>query len=257
MSCPEYENDLMEFARGGVLEGGGRRALQLHLEHCTGCAARLDEQRALQAAMVRLAEEPPLPDDEIEAHVLAEFDRAFPLGAAGLMGRRKAPAPPWLAPALSGGAGGSPALRPDESPRTRRDGGVFTFGGATERDRMGARWIAVVGLAAALVLVAILNLGYLPERHPLPYGRGSETQARGVDAAPTEATPFLTIPYTIPLAPEERVEMVRMRIPVAALLAAGYHLQVADPSMAIDADVLISQDGRARAIRPLTVSMSD
>ena len=42
-----------------------------------------------------------------------------------------------------------------------------------------------------------------------------------------------------------------MRIPVTALLAVGFHVQVSDPSAAVDADVLVSQDGRARAIRPV------
>jgi hypothetical protein len=48
-----------------------------------------------------------------------------------------------------------------------------------------------------------------------------------------------------------------MQIPVTALLAAGFHVRVSDPSAAVDADVVVSQDGRARAIRPLTISISN
>ncbi len=112
------------------------------------------------------------------------------------------------------------------------------------RTRLSAtRWIFVAGLAASLLLASFWTLRTSPVKPPA--------------AAADEEPPFVTIPYTIPLAPEERAEVVRMRIPVTALLAAGFHVQVSDPSTAIDAEVLVSQDGRARAIRPLTVAISD
>ena len=40
-----------------------------------------------------------------------------------------------------------------------------------------------------------------------------------------------------------------MEIPVAALIAAGFNLGNLDPGGVVNADVLVSQDGRARAIR--------
>jgi hypothetical protein len=111
------------------------------------------------------------------------------------------------------------------------------------RTRMSVtRWVFVAGLAASVLLASFWTLRTTPVKP---------------SAAADEEAPFVTIPYTIPLAPEERAEVVRMRIPVTALLAAGFHVQVSDPSTAIDAEVLVSQDGRARAIRPLTVAMSD
>jgi hypothetical protein len=44
-----------------------------------------------------------------------------------------------------------------------------------------------------------------------------------------------------------------MEIPVTALIAAGFHVGVTDPAATVQADVLVSEDGRARAIRPLSV----
>jgi anti-sigma factor RsiW len=193
MSCREYEGGLMELARGGELEAGERQALLVHLEHCAECAGRLDDQRSMQAGIERLGAEAPMAGAEIEARVLAEFDRALKL-------RRTARMPV-------------------------------------------ARWVLAAGLAASVLLGALGMLRRPPARPPA--------------AAMTEDPPFLPIPYTIPLQPEERAEVVRMRVSVTALRAAGFHVEVPDASTAIEADVLVSQDGRARAIRPLTVTISD
>jgi hypothetical protein len=40
-----------------------------------------------------------------------------------------------------------------------------------------------------------------------------------------------------------------MDVPVAALIAAGYRVETPDPGGVVNAEVLVSQDGRARAIR--------
>jgi hypothetical protein len=48
-----------------------------------------------------------------------------------------------------------------------------------------------------------------------------------------------------------------MEIPVAKLRAVGYRIQVSDPGAVVEADVLVGQDGRARAIRPLSISSSN
>lgn len=98
-----------------------------------------------------------------------------------------------------------------------------------------SRWFLAAALAAALFLAAFWTLASRPV----------------VQTA--EEEPFLTIPYTIPLAPEERADVVRMRIPVAVLMSVGFHVQSSDPSAVVDAEVLISQDGRARAIRALNL----
>jgi hypothetical protein len=60
--------------------------------------------------------------------------------------------------------------------------------------------------------------------------------------------PFIAIPYTVPLAPGEHPLMARMQIPVTALIAAGIPVD-ADPAAKVDADVLVGEDGRVRAVR--------
>jgi hypothetical protein len=101
------------------------------------------------------------------------------------------------------------------------------------------RWTVAAGVAAAACLAAISMLRHTP-------------------APPiAQEQPFITIPYTVPLAPEEPAAVWHTRIPVSALIAVGFQLQAMDPSTMVEADVLVSQDGRARAIRPVSISITN
>jgi hypothetical protein len=106
--------------------------------------------------------------------------------------------------------------------------------------------VRVSGWSAAGVLAAAASLFLFvgPQKHsPAPPVQ--------------DAAQFVPIPYTIPLTPEERATVVRMEIPVSALIAAGFRVPSVDPGATVRADVLVSQDGRARAIRPISISSSN
>jgi hypothetical protein len=109
------------------------------------------------------------------------------------------------------------------------------------------RWVLAGALAASLCLGAVW------------IERGAHVERSNVAVEAEDVRPFLNIPYTVPLAPEEPAALVRTRIPVNQLIAAGFHLEVSsmDPEAVIEADVLVGQDGRARAIRPVSILMSN
>jgi hypothetical protein len=94
-------------------------------------------------------------------------------------------------------------------------------------------WIPAAA-AVALAIVAAVAL-YRPSR-PEP---------------PSTQEVFLKIPYVIPPAPYERTQVVRMDVPVAALIQAGFTMNAAAAD-SVSADVLIGQDGR-----PLAVAFSE
>jgi hypothetical protein len=100
------------------------------------------------------------------------------------------------------------------------------------------RWSAAAGVAAAACLSAAWVL------RPSPSPRPTTSQ-------------FITIPYTVPLAPEEPAAVWHTRIPVSALIGVGFKIRTVDPSATVEADVLVSQDGRARAIRPVSISITN
>jgi hypothetical protein len=76
-------------------------------------------------------------------------------------------------------------------------------------------------------------------------------------AAPAESQAFYPIPYTPPLEPYERVMVVQTEVPVTELIAAGFRVPAGDPAGSMRADVIVSQDGRPRAIRPVAFHVSD
>jgi hypothetical protein len=99
-------------------------------------------------------------------------------------------------------------------------------------------WLPAAALAAALAIGAVAI------HRPLPPPR-------------IAGEPFIEIPYVAPLAPYERTSIVRMDVPVSALIAAGFKVHAVDTGAALRADVLFGQDGRAHAIRLVSNSVPD
>lgn len=97
-------------------------------------------------------------------------------------------------------------------------------------------WLPAAALAASLAIAAVA----LHRAVPPPRIAGE---------------PFVEIPYIAPLAPYERTRIVRMDVPVSALVAAGFEVHAADTGAALRADVLFGQDGRAHAIRLVSNSV--
>jgi hypothetical protein len=100
---------------------------------------------------------------------------------------------------------------------------------AFDRANRARWWPAAAALAASLIG------GLMLLRAPAPQ--------------PRAAQPFIEIPYVAPLAPYERTEILRMEVPVAALIAAGFKVHAVDTGAVLQADVLFGQDRRAHAIR--------
>ena len=172
MTCREYREDLVEWARGSE----PARALAAHVAECAGCAR-------------------------------------VPGRAAGLECR-----------ARTYGGRSDPFARGD---RRARDGGVRPRRQKRARLRV---WV-----------------GSPPE--PWPLRRASPCWWRLTGPPPPEAAQFIPIPYTIPLAPEERATVVRMEIPVSALIAAGFQMSATDPGRH-RAGRRAGKPGRARPRHP-------
>ena len=215
--CGAYRPRLIELARGTAGQDE-RHELLMHLDQCAECARVLDEQLALSAALGTLTAEE-LPEmAEIEARVLAEFDRTA-------WQRRRASMWVFAAGLAAAALVGAVALQ-HRGPTVRHESPAV---------------VSTVHAPESVELPVQLQVA------PVPVAK-----VRHVVAPRTvkpESQPFLPIPYTVPLAPEERATVVNMQLPVAALIAAGFEVQTVDPGAVVDADVLVSQDGRARAIR--------
>jgi hypothetical protein len=72
-----------------------------------------------------------------------------------------------------------------------------------------------------------------------------------------EEAQFERIPYAAPLAPYERAEVVRVEMPVSAFAAAGIQIVTSDAGAKARADLVVGEDGMARAFRILSVSSNE
>lgn len=175
--------------------------------------------------------------------------------------------------------------RPDERPH------FLNRVATSKRRKRGVipRIAATAGaLAASIIIGVCLNHKPSPARNqsltastPLPHVKRPQTSTASSDAvavsvnrggagaphlrirAASHAKPqpadetFIRIPFTAPLAPYERTEVVRKNLAVAALIAAGFEVRAPDTGAIVTADVLIGQDGRAHAIRIISNSISN
>src|SRR5689334_7700640 len=103
--------------------------------------------------------------------------------------------------------------------------------------------VAAGAVAASIAVVLIVEQRNRVEPPASPAAEVEESEQ-----------PFVPIPYVAPLGAYERAEIVRMQMPVAALIAAGLPMRTRDPGASAEADVVVGQDGRARAVRLISVS---
>jgi anti-sigma factor RsiW len=178
MNCRHFVPDVIDHARGVVLEPSRQRAVTSHLRSCASCASLAERHSAISLALRRVASAIPAqpPDDLDLQRMLASFDR-----------RRVRPR------RISIGIG--------------------------------------LSLAASVLIVAGLSIGWKQD--------APQAGAPAVAATPASATDapsvFVALPGASALPHFERGEVIRVEMP-----SAGGAVQV---------DVLIGQDGLARAAR--------
>jgi hypothetical protein len=227
MECDKFRGDLIELARGQREDN----ALRAHLSSCMACKREFEAQVRLSrmgSALSAQAAEA-MPSLEPGAMLLAEFDAAA----------RPKSRPWWAAGAaiaagilLTWGVWNSVGKKL-EAPHTPAP--IARVQPPPPEALAPSQGRAVAQVATAAV------------RHR------RNKPSKPADAEPEQ--PFVAIPYTAPLGPYERAEIVRMDVPVSALIAAGFPM-MSDPAASARADLVVGQDGRARAVRLISISDS-
>jgi hypothetical protein len=247
MSCSNFETIIIEIARDRLMDAATRERGLEHVRRCTPCATLLVEERALSRDLRALsarcsAEEIP---ERIETALLAAFRQraaapvvaprrrrwllavaalallSFGISLAGWIAsspKRKAPA---------SGSNGAQAA-PTEIPAPPRKSGqtpplIVEF-------RKPDRRI----------------LGQAPEDRRLAL---ANRRSSGADAAREFVTPFFPVMQGGELIPLDGGQLVRVRMPRSNLIPLGIPIDQGRASETIKADVLLSNDGLARAIR--------
>ncbi len=234
INCRECREALTELARGNWMPDAAVRPVERHRDGCEECAAWWTGQDRLSAAIRALGiESAGVEAPDLEAALLVEFERVLGRPKVVAMPRRRAW--PWALAAVAVAAtvlvwlGVKPQVRRVVAPKVVAsvDPVVETIQQPAPAQVAAVQKPAVRRKAASHV---------------------SEEAESGSDE------PFLEIPFTAPLAPGERADIIRTDVPVSALVAAGFSMRFSDPGANALADVVVGTDGRARAVRVLSIS---
>ena len=230
MNCALFETYAADLARGEAMDAGVREPALAHALECARCAAVLADHRSLTGGLRALGAASPL-QSRGEAAVLAAFraHRALP-------------------------------------PKQRRNW-KWLAGAAAAAACVLMVWQAVapvpVETPARTVETRKQVLPRTPEQQPLALAKASEPPKRvrrprrpvsapsRQEAAPQveTATEFMPIPYSPAWTPYDRGQVVRVRLPRSSMRTFGLPVSEDRYYEKVQADVLLGEDGIARAVR--------
>ena len=232
MTCPECRGSMVEVARGRAAAAIDR-GVRAHVASCAECRLRFRQQEALTAGLIALARDGRRASvsPHVETRLLTAFAVNAPRSRATArrgVARRWAPLAAALVLCVSGA--------------------VWWRHPAAPTPRPGLEVLAAPS-AAASTSVAAASSSAVPGAGPAVRSTRRLRRAARPAALPVvQAVGFLPIPSAAGLPDFESGEIVRLGIPVTAL--PNYGLEIpAGGRPSVQADLLVGQDGRARAIR--------
>jgi hypothetical protein len=220
-----------------------RGRVQEHVRGCAPCAARLERERRLDKQLATLtgAEEPP-PD--LERRLLRTYRERF--------STVELPRPDALEPARATAAPTDSTSQPAHTSSRRRSARALPL-------------VALSALAAAAVVLVYLRLSD-PEpavavRAPAAPSPATmeERAALPITGGPPDRRPvarFVPLGWDGPARPIEIGRITRVRMPTSIAARFGWPLLPDAPEARVAADVLVGEDGTARALRFLPASFT-
>ena len=224
MTCREFEEIAMDAARGA---GAGPE----HAQTCARCAARLAEERRLNEALRVIAEE----DEEFSAGLGVEARLREEFRQVHASARRPAVRWAWVAGGAVAAGLALLAILTDTRPPVR-DIAQAPVAVTPEAPRM------------ARIDPPKTVMDDTGVQRALPTRRGTAPAGEGPLVTQEVATHFLPLGAGL-IDASERTQIVRISVPKTALLAMGLPVRIERLEERVQADVLLGEDGTARAIR--------
>ncbi|MFN0085718.1 MAG: hypothetical protein ACKVX9_10045 [Blastocatellia bacterium] len=257
MNCKEFETICRELAADQLMEAGERARALAHVAGCPRCDARLRDEHALALGLRALADEDKGrgAPDAVESALLAAFrdsSKAAPAasGAATPTWRRS----PWVLAAaaallLACGLFLYRAMR-QEPPADN-----VTFAPSAPapsilppRNEISPRTLAGLPTRAAPVKPrGIPRAGR--EQSPAPPPPFIRDEMTLYSEVAEVATDFLPLTYSDRSMPMESGQLIRVQMPQSALAKFGLPVNIERADVPVKADLLVGEDGLARAIR--------
>jgi len=268
MSCQDFNRVVEEIADGRLMEAGARDAGLAHAAVCVSCAARLMEARGIGAGL-RVAAR--AETEEAPARVRESLLAAFARQHGGSLGEEKrADAPPANVVALSSrraarrwlaaGAAAAAAvvllsLTLASFMRVSPDGSQSKPQEVVRSQPLPTKTPAEVKVEKPGILVggdvAQQSTSKKMAARTPKAKRGLRGEARGESATVAQAggNEYLPLTYLADATAMESGTVVRVELSRSALVSLGVPVQPDRPDETLKADVVLGDDGVARAIR--------
>ncbi|HEX7315215.1 MAG TPA: hypothetical protein VF297_14910 [Pyrinomonadaceae bacterium] len=275
MNCLEFESQLEVLARGALADARTRAEAEAHGESCAPCAARLADERALSvglralAAGMKGAEAPAC----VETALLAAFraraasvqvgessDAVAASKVVPLSGH--APARRWswaktVAVASMAAAASlalfvlvRPGVQPQAPPQRAMIEPPTTNNGGPPAPTVARSNEVVEGVEPERTPEGVRSRAPRPRATNVSYNPRQTRPALATDARAQEvATEFIPLVQAGPYTQSEEGHLVRVELPRSALASFGLPVNAEAAGDRVKADVLMGQDGIARAIR--------
>jgi hypothetical protein len=229
--CEEVREILVAVARGEAVSAPGQRFLREHVEDCSHCRRHLANQRMLSAGLAALsATQSCTPSNAVKTALLAEFRR------------QRVVVPIHRKPALQWGAIAAVAaallLAYFVSQQRRPPQKV-----------VAPRPVQVAAKPLPIKAPSVTATKVQAKTQPVRRRRTAPPPVVRNDEPAEVATDFFEIPYAEPLRPEERADVFRIQMPRANMAVFGLPVTGGRLDTRVTADVLMGEDGVARAIR--------
>jgi len=257
MNCREFEDIVNDLVRAKMIDAASRGAEMAHAETCGRCASRLADERALSAGLKSLAasDEGKAAPDRVEAALLEAFraQASNPLARRSPLRSRS-----WRRWASAAAAAILIALgfivyrairnepqkddkaflekAPTRQPSVNREEQVVNDavkpkprrGSRSQRPRRGSRPRLIKPFIIDGITAYANDSEYATDFFPLSYGDDQKLM---------ESDEVI------------RVQVIRVQMPRPALIAFGLPVNIERADVPVKADLLVGEDGLARAIR--------
>jgi hypothetical protein len=249
MTCAAAREAILDVARDVSMPEDVRLAVEQHLAGCANCAVELERQRDLTVALSAVATEAqawkasPATEGRLQEAFAARI-RVIP--PPQLKSKRTdqwiyaLTAAAVIALAVWLGSRPSTSVSPDD--RASPSGSSVTLPAVSTPSAMEGKTPAS----------SMVERKVTPER-PVPVHAGA---ARRATPKQVRSFEFMTLPSAAGLPDLESGSVVRIAVPVGALPEYGLEIVQGGSKTTVDADVLVGQDGLARAIRLVSAEES-
>ena len=251
MNCQDFELLITDLVRNGRLEEDVSRQARAHAESCARCSARFADEQALTSALkieaVNIGDAPA----HVESALIAAYRAQHARRPHVIMRRRSA----WTAPVRRWGVAAALAVAllavmelrslylSDSKKIVETMPAARQVPPAVSAD---ARPTQLQGPAISNDSRDALNMN-IPSQ--ADKNRPSHSIPRKAQPANAVATDFIPLTYSAGLSSMESGQLVRVLLPRSALSSFGLPVNPARGDQPVTAQVLIGQDGIARAIR--------